>query len=58
MFKFNFDRVVMIKCSEEMGEVIGRSEYAADENRYLIRYMAADGRAVEQWWPESALSEP
>ena len=32
-----------------------RAEYSYCENSYLVRYEAADGRAVEQWWTESAL---
>jgi len=46
---------VCIVASGEHGEVIGRAEYSNDENTYYIRYKAADGRAVESWWNESAL---
>jgi len=54
-FKFNMVADVVIKASGESGIVIGRAEYATAENAYLIRYQAADHRAVEQWWSESAL---
>ena len=56
--KFAFalrDRLV-IACSGEAGTVIARSEYvdyAAPQ--YLLRYKAADGRATDAWWPQSAL---
>jgi hypothetical protein len=54
--KFNLKDEVTITASGERGEVIGRAEYSASESSYLVRYKAADGRACEQWWPESALS--
>ena len=46
---------VVISASGERGQVIGRAEYANSCNNYMIRYKSADGRAVEQWWPEDAL---
>lgn len=55
-WKFSLDAEVTISCSGEMGTIIGRAEYTAAENYYFVRYRAADGRAVEAWWPESALS--
>jgi len=55
--KFELKQQVVITCSEERGEVIGRAEYLGGQNQYLLRYKCADGRAVEQWWNESALSE-
>jgi hypothetical protein len=54
-FKFELDQTAQVKASGEAGEVIGRAEYSATENSYLLRYKAADGRAVEAWWGESAL---
>ena len=56
MFKFNIDQQVVISISEESGTVIGRAEFSNSENSYQIRYKAADGRAVELWWLESALA--
>jgi hypothetical protein len=56
-FKFKINDDVVIAVSGEPGMVIGRAEYATAENTYLIRYQAADHRAVEQWWSESALEE-
>jgi hypothetical protein len=56
-FKFNLEDEIAIKQSDEEGIVIGRSEFANGENQYLVRYKAADGRAVESWWGESALHQ-
>lgn len=55
-FKFELDAAIAITCSGEQGNIIGRAEYTTTENAYLLRYRAADGRAVEAWWPESALA--
>jgi hypothetical protein len=54
-FKFNMGQTVKIAISGESGTVKGCAEYAATENNYLVLYKAADGRAVEHWWGESAL---
>lgn len=56
-FKFDLRTQVRIIVSGEQGEVIGRADYIANESSYLIRYKCADGRAVEQWWIESALTD-
>lgn len=53
--KFDNGQELVIAVSNEIGEVIGRAEYPRAEPSYLLRYKAADGRAVEQWWAESAL---
>lgn len=55
-FKFELMQNLAVSCSEEQGTVIGRAEYSQNENSYLLRYKAADGRAVESWWGESALT--
>ena len=55
-FIFSINQDVEIKASGESGMVVGRAEYDFDENTYYLRYEAADGRAVEQWWKESALT--
>lgn len=54
-WKFDITGDVIITASGEQGEVIGRAEYAHAEDAYLLRYKAANGRAVEAWWSESAL---
>lgn len=56
MWKFELQQAVTIAASGVQGEVIGRSEYSTAERNYLVRYKAGDGRAVEAWWTESALS--
>lgn len=55
-FKFELKQELKIEASGETGAVLGRAEYATSENQYYIRYKAADGRAVEAWWGESALT--
>lgn len=57
-FAFDLKAQVVIKASGETGQVLGRAEYATSEPSYFLRYRAADGRAVEAWWAESALSLP
>jgi hypothetical protein len=56
LFRFILDASVAIAVSGEQGTVIARAEYLNAENHYLVRYKAADGRAVEAWWGESALT--
>lgn len=55
-FKFKLNHEVIIAASGECGVIVGRAEYTDGKPQYLIRYMAADGRAVEQWWNQSALT--
>jgi len=54
-FSFDLQARVRIRESGEVGEVIGRAEYTFSSDSYLVRYKAADGRAVENWWTESSL---
>jgi hypothetical protein len=54
-FTFSMNQTVKISASGETGSIIARAEYAVGGNSYLLRYKAADGRAVESWWNESAL---
>lgn len=55
-FIFTLDQEVELTLSGEQGIVIGRAEYTSGENAYWIRYVSADGRQVESWWNESAVS--
>lgn len=55
-FTINLGDKATITASTETGEVIGRAEYTNSEPTYYLRYKASDGRAVEQWWSQSALS--
>ena len=54
-FKFAIGDTAVLSHSGETGEIIGRAEYANNnEDTYLLRYKAADGRQVEAWHNESA----
>lgn len=55
-FRFELGQVVALVASGETGHVIARAEYTNAYNSYLVRYKAADGRQVESWWSEDALS--
>lgn len=55
-FQFNLGDDVRVSANET-GQVIGRAEYLHAEPSYYVRYTAADGRRVEAWWGDSALSE-
>lgn len=49
-FKHNLrDRVKLVESGEE-GQIIGRAEYDGETNNYYIRYVAADGRLVKEWF--------
>lgn len=54
-FAFQLGATVVISASGETGEVVGRAEYLTAEPSYFIRYRANDGRAVQDWWTQSAL---
>ena len=54
-WKFNLHDAVAICESGERGGVIGRAEFKHQDDLYLVRYKASDGRAVEEWWTETAL---
>lgn len=57
IFHLELNQAVQITCSGEQGVVLGRAEYAETERpQYFLRYKSADGRAVEQWWSEKALT--
>lgn len=52
---FDMEDEVALGLSGEHGIIVGICEYAHAETQYLLRYVAADGRQVDVWWPESAL---
>lgn len=56
-FTFDLHQPVRLFGSAEHGIVVGRAEYTTSDNSYLVRYVAADGRLVEEWWGESTLVE-
>lgn len=53
--KFKLGDRVRIACSGETGTVVGVAEYANGGWSALVRYKAADNRAVETWWAFDAL---
>lgn len=57
-FKFELGQRLTLAESggTECGPVIARADCLDCEDQYLIRYRAGDGRTVESWWHESALS--
>jgi hypothetical protein len=55
MFRFEIGALVTFSKSKEKGDVVARCEYDHDESRYLVRYVAADGKQTESWLVESAL---
>lgn len=56
-FKFSLGEKVTITASGETGTVIGQAHYLESADCFFVRYKAADGRAVEAWWNEGALSK-
>ena len=54
---FGLGDKVVIACSGETGKVVGYAQYLDNGDQCLVRYKAGDGRAVESWWPVSALEE-
>jgi hypothetical protein len=52
---FELGASVRISVSGETGVVIGLATYLDQSPQALVRYCAADGRAVESWWNFSAL---
>ncbi|EGJ7875068.1 TPA: hypothetical protein ACI7F1_002880 [Escherichia coli] len=54
-FKFELSQLLVMRISDEWGEVKARAQYADGENQYLLHYKAADGRATTEWFGESML---
>ena len=56
-YKFDLEDFVQMRMgSGERGVVIGRAEFSEMDNQYFVRYVAADGRQVENWWSENAIT--
>lgn len=55
-FDFKLTQKVKLTLSGEQGEVIGRAHYTNANPSYLVRYVAADGRQVEDWQAEDSLT--
>ena len=54
-YNFEMGQTVKLSLTGESGTIIGRAEFKYSENSYYLRYVAADGRQVQQWHDESAL---
>lgn len=57
VFQFALGQSVRLEQSKETGKVIGRAEYVNSQPSYLVRYICADGRQVETWWGQDALTD-
>lgn len=55
MFKYALNDKVEIEISGEKGKVFGRAEYIELTAQYWVKYKAADGRAVSNWFYSSDL---
>ncbi|MEF3068095.1 MULTISPECIES: hypothetical protein [Pandoraea] len=49
-FAFNLGDAVALSMSKEAGVVAGRAEYDNIPPQYYVRYVAADGRQVTDWF--------
>jgi len=47
---FKLGMEAKIVASGEKGRIIGLAIFTACEPQALLHYVAADGRAVENWW--------
>ena len=54
-FTFGLRQRVRLTESGEEGIIIARMDDAEAVSKYHIRYRAADGRQVEDWWSEATL---
>ncbi|MNF02400.1 hypothetical protein D3C80_2015370 [compost metagenome] len=54
---FNFKLGDKVKLeSGETGTITGRAHFTDSNPQYYLRYVAGDGRQVQCWWDESAVS--
>ncbi len=54
-FMFRLHQSVALKASDGRGEIIGRAEFTNGVDQYKVRYVAGDGRQVEDWLAEDAI---
>ncbi|WP_087686782.1 hypothetical protein [Pandoraea sp. PE-S2R-1] len=54
---FKLGDAVALTMSKEAGVVIGRAEYEAAADQFYVRYVAADGRQVRDWFGAEDLSK-
>lgn len=55
VFKFSLNERVKLVISNETGSVVGRAEYLNYPSQYRVRYLAGDGRQVEDWFGDDAI---
>lgn len=55
-FDFKLGDSVNLALSGEKGEIVGRAHYVNAIPSYLVRYVAADGRQIETWLAEDAIT--
>lgn len=55
--KFKIGDKLRIKVSSEVGTVRAVAIWDDGPPQYFLFYKAADGRAVESWWTEAALTD-
>lgn len=56
--KYGLGETVKMILSEEEGQIIGLAEYLHSEPQYLVRHKASDGRQVDGWRDQSAVTQP
>lgn len=56
-FKYEIGESVKMALTEERGVVTARAEYQSQAPQYYVLYKAADGRQVENWFSDYALSK-
>ena len=54
-FDYKLGDAVKLVLSGETGHIVGRAQFSYANPEYRIRYLAADGRQVEDWITESAI---
>jgi hypothetical protein len=56
-FKYQLSQRVKLTESAEEGKILARAEYhkSYGDPQYYVRYKAADGRQVQDWWAEDAI---
>ncbi|VVE47392.1 hypothetical protein PCO31111_04513 [Pandoraea communis] len=54
-FALNLGDAVALTMSKEAGFVIGRAEYESTADQFYVRYVAADGRQMRDWFSAEEL---
>ena len=56
-FEFELGDKAKMAMTAESGVIIGRAEYDTLPPSYLMRFVAADGRQVEDWFKSEAIAK-